>query len=318
MFFIDYSSAFNTIQPHIIIDQLHQYNVPAAHCRWILDFLTGRSQYVRTAHELSSDIVINTGAPQGCVLSAVLFILYTNCLTCANVDCKIIKYADDTAVLGLISKNDESTYRETIQHVSKWCDDHYLQLNVGKTKELIFDFRRNKHEHLPVNIKGDNVKIVSEYKYLGCIIEENLKWEEHVITQVKKANKRLYNLYYLKKFNVDRSIIAMFYNSVIGSVLTYSIECWFPSITDKSRKLLDKPRKRGNKVTGDQLPSHLDICNKKAVSLIEKSMSDDQHPLHSEFKLLPSGKRLNVNFNRTTRFKKSFVPYSIRLYNAQS
>ena len=43
-----------------------------------LDFLTNRRKYVYANGQISSVIVINIGSPQGCVLSAVLFILYTN------------------------------------------------------------------------------------------------------------------------------------------------------------------------------------------------------------------------------------------------
>ena len=77
--FIDYSSAFNTIQPHILINRLQEYNIPARLQLFILDFLTNRRQYVRTDTELSSATVINTGAPQGCVLSAFLFHLIHKC-----------------------------------------------------------------------------------------------------------------------------------------------------------------------------------------------------------------------------------------------
>ena len=78
--FIDYSSAFNTMQPHILIDRLAEYNVPARLQLLVLDFLTDRKQRVKTDTEQSSIRTINTGAPQGCVLSAYLFILYTNTL----------------------------------------------------------------------------------------------------------------------------------------------------------------------------------------------------------------------------------------------
>ena len=70
--FIDYSSAFNTMQPHNLINRLAQYKVPARLQLFILDFLTNRKQYVRTGTEVSSTITINTGAPQGCVLSAFM------------------------------------------------------------------------------------------------------------------------------------------------------------------------------------------------------------------------------------------------------
>ena len=108
--FIDYSSAFNTIQPHIMLECLDEYNVPPALQLWILDFMSNRRQYVKTSHGISTVIEVNTGAPQGCVLSAFLFVIYTNALR-KDSDCiKIIKYADDTVVIGLISNNDEQKY----------------------------------------------------------------------------------------------------------------------------------------------------------------------------------------------------------------
>ena len=274
--FIDYSSAFNTIQPHIMTDILLQYNVPAAYCLWILDFLTERCQYVKANNRISNKIVINTGAPQGCVLSAVLFILYTNSLTKNTSSCKIIKYADDTVVLGLVSNNDETPYKECISYVEKWCTDHYLQLNVKKTKEIIFDFRKKKMSQnaSPITIKDDSVEIVNNYKYLGCIIDSNLKWDDHVLNQVKKVNKRMYHLNFLKKFNVDCNIVALFYNSVISSVISYGMSCWFPGITDKNKKLLDKPRKRGVRLTESNLKSHQEICNDQVKAFTSKVLKD--------------------------------------------
>ena len=103
LLFIDFSSAFNTIQPHLLMYKLMNMNVNAKLILWIQSFLCDRLQYVNFNGTLSDVIEINTGAPQGCVLSAVLFIIYT-------ADCRssskhvIVKYADDTVIIGLISK----------------------------------------------------------------------------------------------------------------------------------------------------------------------------------------------------------------------
>ena len=43
--FFDFSSAFNTIQPHILVNKLMEINVPCGLNRWTLDYLTNRSQY---------------------------------------------------------------------------------------------------------------------------------------------------------------------------------------------------------------------------------------------------------------------------------
>jgi hypothetical protein len=48
---------------------------------------------------------------------------------------------DDTTVVGLITNNDETAYREEVRNVSVWCQDN-IYLNMSKTKELIVDYRK--------------------------------------------------------------------------------------------------------------------------------------------------------------------------------
>ena len=54
----------------------------------------------------------------------------------------IITFSDDTTVVGLITDNDETAYREEVRDLSVWCQDNNLSLNVSKTKELIVDYRK--------------------------------------------------------------------------------------------------------------------------------------------------------------------------------
>ncbi len=78
MLFVDYSSAFNTIVPATLVAKLQTLGLNRSLCSWILDFLTGRSQVVRMGNNTSSPLILNTGAPQGCVLSPLLYSLYTH------------------------------------------------------------------------------------------------------------------------------------------------------------------------------------------------------------------------------------------------
>ena len=110
--FVDFSSAFNTINPSILIDRLKSMGINSHLIAWIFDFLTNRTQYVKFQNIVSNIIVTNTGSPQGCVLSPVLFTIYTNECQINEPNIKLIKFADDSYLEGLINNaNDEIEYK---------------------------------------------------------------------------------------------------------------------------------------------------------------------------------------------------------------
>ncbi|XP_039876554.1 uncharacterized protein LOC120726733 [Simochromis diagramma] len=117
MLFLDYSSAFNTIRPGKLIEKLSDVNIPTLTCNWILDFLTERPQVVRIGGRVSAELTISTGSPQGCCLSPKLFTLYTHDCVSTQENAIIIKYANNTTILGLINRGYESGYRTL--HCSK-------------------------------------------------------------------------------------------------------------------------------------------------------------------------------------------------------
>ena len=73
-------------------------------------------------------------------------------------------FADDTAVVGLISKGDKSAYSEEVQRLMGWCTDNNLTLNIKKTKDLI-NFRRKKDVHTPLYINEERLEnIICPFK----------------------------------------------------------------------------------------------------------------------------------------------------------
>jgi hypothetical protein len=91
--FIDYSSAFNTIVPSKLIIKLEALGLKPALCYWVLDFLMGCPQVVKVGNNTSS-LILNTGAPQGCVLSPLLYSLFTHDCVAKHASNSIIKFAD--------------------------------------------------------------------------------------------------------------------------------------------------------------------------------------------------------------------------------
>jgi len=138
--FIDFSSAFNTIQRHVIIDKVHKLQVPAALVHWVFNFLSNRPQCVRVGDIKSPVLVSNTGAPQGCVLSPFLYTLYTNDCRSVYPSTKFVRYSDDTAMLALLS--DFASYQSFFL---QW----YVSLvgAVTNSASECFQNERNVHRH---------------------------------------------------------------------------------------------------------------------------------------------------------------------------
>ncbi|KAK0143009.1 RNA-directed DNA polymerase from mobile element jockey [Merluccius polli] len=140
---VDFSSAFNTIIPALLQEKLFQLSVPDSTCRWITDVLSDRKQHAKLGKHVSDSQSISTGSPQGCVLPPLLFSLYTNSCTSSHQSFKLLKFADDTTLIGLISGGDESAYRWEADHLVTWCNRNNLELNALKTVEMVVDFRKN-------------------------------------------------------------------------------------------------------------------------------------------------------------------------------
>ena len=60
----------------------------------------GHPQVVRVGNNTSAMLILNTGAPQGCVLSPLLYSLFTHDCVAKHSN-TIIKFADDTTVVSL-------------------------------------------------------------------------------------------------------------------------------------------------------------------------------------------------------------------------
>ncbi|KAK3526016.1 hypothetical protein QTP70_012791 [Hemibagrus guttatus] len=151
-----------------------------------------------------------------------------------------IKFADDTTVVGLMSMNDESAYREEVQRLTAWCKANNLSLNVEKTKKTVVDFRRAKSDHSPLNIDGSNMEIIKSTKFLGVHRAEDLTWSLNTSSITKKAQQRLYFLRRLRKAHLPPPILTTFYRGTIESILSSCITAWSRNCTMLDGKTLER------------------------------------------------------------------------------
>ncbi len=268
--------------------------------------------------EPSSTITLNTGAPQGCVLSPLLFTLLTHDCTPSHNSNLFIKFADDTTVVGLISNRDETNYRSEVSRLAGWCSDNNLSLNVEKTKEIVVDFRRVHTQHAPLTINGATVERVSSTKFLGVHITEDLSWTNNTTALAKKVQQRLYFLRKLRRARALASIMCTFYRGTIESILTSCITVWYGACNASCRKTLQRIVRAAEKIIGVSLLSLQDIYGTRLTRKALCIAGDPTHPSHSFFSLLPSGRRLRSLQVRTSRLKDSFIHQAVRKHNSLS
>jgi hypothetical protein len=313
--FADFSSAFNTVQPHILVQRLlSDFNVAHQLVQWILDFLTNRQQRVFVNGMYSDVRTTNTGSPQGCCLSPFLYILYTDSCRCSREGSHLVKFSDDAALLTLL-QGEGNSHGDSLSDFVGWCDCNFLELNVSKTKEMCVDFRKTKVDETASLIHDEPVEIVDTFKYLGTIFDNKLKFDANTENIVKRGQQRVYLLRKLNSFSVSPVILCRFYQSFIESLLSFSFICWFRSLSVHDRNSLSSIVNVCSKIIGVKQRDLSSLCDQQTIRKVASILNISDHVLAKEFVLMQSGKRYAMPICKSNRHLKSFVPSAIQLLN---
>ena len=181
---------------------------------------------------------------------------------------------------------------------------------------MVIDFRKTKSTIDSVTINGNEIEQVKEYKYLGTILDSKLSWKENTDKIYKKGQQRLHLLWKLKHFNIDQTIMMLFYRTFIQSVITFNFISWYGNLSVQNKNKLSKIVNTASKIIGLPIESIGNYYEQQISKKTNKILSDSSHILFSQYSYLPSGRRLRLPTGRTNRFLQSFLPYSIRLFNS--
>ena len=328
--YVDFSSAFNTVQTHLLARKLNELHVNSHLTLWVSNFLTDRTQAVKYISHgspsspsaslsspssvcLSSLKHINTGTPQGTVISPFIFTLYTNDCQSKRENTHIIKFSDDTAIVNL--SDSQPVFEKEVDIFVTWCETNHLEMNVGKTKEMVIDFKRVKTVLSDLVIHGEKVERVDEYKYLGTVVDEKLNFHGNTERIYKKCRQRMHMLYQLRAHMVSSRILERCYRAFIESILTFSFICWFGCLGVKEKKRLTGVVNVCSNIVGVKQASLADLYTRRVTDKAIKIKNDPTHVLAHCFEILPSGRRLRVPRCRTNKFQHTFIPTSISLLN---
>ena len=97
-------------------------------------------------------------------------------------------YADDMVLLA----EDEKGMGESLKVLQEWCVDWSLRVNGSKCGVIHFRRKGEESSKASFNVGQEAIRMVQEYKYLGCVVDEYLGYKSMIEARAKAGMKALY------------------------------------------------------------------------------------------------------------------------------
>ena len=193
--FLDLENAYDKSWKNHILQQLQNFKMSGHLPLFIQNFLTDRSIKVNVNNCKSDSFKLEMGIPQGSSLSATLFLVAINCLV-DKLPSYIYKslFVDDcrVSIMAYDLKTAEEKLQKVLNTFEKWCEITGFSFSTTKTKVLIF--HRKKRAHPPkisLFLNQELLECVTEFKFLGVILDSKLTWAPHLMKIKQKSFKNI-------------------------------------------------------------------------------------------------------------------------------
>lgn len=238
--FLDVERAFDRVWHNGLIFKLIKLKFPTYIIKAVNSFLRCRTFQIKINNTTSSSRSLRAGVPQGSVLAPTLYNIFTYDLPTPD-NCCVATYADDTAIIApsYALKQLQKYLQSAIDELSTWFNKWRIKINPTKCNTIIF--HRTRKHHLPENITLDDYDIpnVDEVKYLGVLLDQNLKFSSHIAYTHRKANLALHKLFPLlcRKSRLDLKNKLLIYKQIIEPIILYAAPIWANAASSQIHKL---------------------------------------------------------------------------------
>lgn len=245
---LDYSKAFDLLDHELMLAKLDHVGIEGTTYTWFQNYFTNRQQCVKIEDNISTMLKCEKGVPQGSILGPILYTIYTYDLPEVIKNCKVHLYADDTQLIKEFSPGDINRaideINEDLDNIVKWSEDHGLKINPNKSTAMLIGTDNNRIRGLQsktnsININGNIIQEAEVVKNLGITIDNKLSFEKQVNKVSSYAYMSLKHLYKFKTLLTSETKYLTC-ESLILSRLNYCLSVYYPLLTDKLKKRLQK------------------------------------------------------------------------------
>lgn len=230
--FIDYKKAFDCVSHQKLIEILRTTGIDAQDLNIISELYWHQVATVKVEGSSSEEMNIRRGVRQGCVLSPLLFNLYSESVfkeALENVEAGIkingtfinnLRYADDTVVIASGLPELQLLMDRIVQHSGRYG----LSMNTSKTKLMIFSKTQIKAD---LRVCGESIEQVPSLRYLGTLVNQQSDAKIEIKARIEQARKTLINLKtLLANRNLDLGLRIRLLRCYVFPVLLYGCESW--------------------------------------------------------------------------------------------
>jgi len=313
--FVDFTSAFNTISPSTLIDNLNRTNLHGNLINLVYSFMTNRKQLVSCEAGVSAVASSSTGSPQGCVWSPLLYCIYVQDMptpSCGTYH--LIKYADDVILVELCHADVPSTLLHGATFLTNWFDSNNLILNAAKTKDMIISNKRDNPICSPIKLNSSCIELVESFTYLGTILDSKLSFKQQTEATITKARKRFYILKKLSSLGVPRPVIVQCYITFVECIFIYHLCTIYGHLSQACIDSINDIIKTARYLTGchcNDIKTVYERCFKKRCL---RMFTSNPTPL-LDLDKLPSGRYRSLKYRVDIR-RYSFRALAIKFMNS--
>nr|CAD2193483.1 unnamed protein product [Meloidogyne enterolobii] len=222
--YIDFCKAFDSVPHKLLLDKLYACGIRGKLHRWISEFLSNRTYQVKINDVLSNPYGITTGVPQGSIIGPLMFLIYINDLSDVIPNgVKIKLFADDVKIYKVYkTKNERLELAVALKNVEEWSKKWNLDISVDKTFVLHLGKDNPRDQY---KIFNNTINEVQSIRDLGIIIDDKLRFKEHINIIIRNAYLRMKTIFRIIKSRKTSTWILI-YKSYIRPMLEYAPESW--------------------------------------------------------------------------------------------
>jgi exonuclease III len=217
----DIEKAFDSVCHPILLRKLNFLGIRGKSYELIKSFLTNRKQFVKFSDAVSRIASIIFGVPQGSNLGPLLFSIILNDLSSLKTKATFYQYADDLIAVFPIEYNgngiDLKNLENDINLLTEFYANNHLKINYEKSNFIAIG---TCSQELKVFLKDKLIHESESLKYLGFIIDSELKMINHVDKICISIAQGINALRFLKQNLVTKSLLK-FFHAHIQSHISY-------------------------------------------------------------------------------------------------